>query len=531
MTSTHDPTAALRRSIYLILTCVAVAVAGAKVIGLELVVEPSKHKPPPGKFGSDRDPLAIPTKAWPAERPEPTPMMSSNDRSRWATVRALVDDGTFVIGRRKNHDAKEPPFQDEGIIFESGWEAVDKVMDPATGRFYSTKPPLFATMLAAEYWVLQKAFGWQFNRDKWPIVVTILLTVNVLPFAAYLILLARLIEDHGTSDFAKMFTFAAAAFGTFVTTFSVTLNNHTPAVFCVLFALYPLLRKRPPGANESPLELFFSGFFGGLAVTFELPALAFAAGLAVPLLISQPKRTLVFFVPGVLLPLLALLGSMYAAMGSFLPAYGSFGGPWYLYPGSHWNKILDPNARGIDFNTQGTPVYAFNLLLGHHGWFSLTPVWLLGLWGLARTVSLGELRAVFKRKPTEVVTLEPSSGSSIFHNVKRVPTEQPVWNVRLLALFTLAVSAVVFAFYLAQTRSYNYGGNTAAARWLVWLTPLWLFGLLAGAERVAFSKAGRGVAAALLAFSVVSVFYPAWNPWRSPWLLQLAEYMDWVHYG
>ena len=28
------------------------------------------------------------------------PTFGSNDRSRWATVRALVDEGTFVIGRR-----------------------------------------------------------------------------------------------------------------------------------------------------------------------------------------------------------------------------------------------------------------------------------------------------------------------------------------------------------------------------------------------------------------------------------------------
>lgn len=490
-----DSTASLRRSIYLVLTWVAVAIAAGQVIGVENLTEPSRFKPGEGKFGSDRPALWTPTKAWPTERPEPTPMFSSNDRSRWATVRALVDDGTFVIGQRKNLDAKEPPFQDEGIIFESGWEAVDKIMDPATGRFYSTKPPLFSVMVASEYWVLKHALGWQFNRDKWPIVVAVLLTVNVLPFALYLILLSRLIEDYGKSDFAKLLTFAAAAFGTFVTTFSVTLNNHTPAVFCVLFALYPLLRKRPAGANESPLELFFSGLFAGLTATFELPAAAFVAAIAVPLLIANPKRAMTAFLPGALLPVLLLFGCMYAAMGTLSPAYAEFGNTWYRYPGSHWLKADDPNARGIDFNKQSPAVYAFNLLLGHHGWFSLTPVWLIalvGLIGMAR--STGEVR------------------------------------IRLMGRLALAVSLVVFAFYLTRTKSYNYGGNTAAARWLIWLTPLWLFGLLAGAERLAGSKWGRWLAAALLGFSVLSAFYPT-NPWRSPWLLQLAEALDWVHYG
>ena len=314
-------------------------------------------------------------------------------------------------------------------------------------------------------------------------------------FAFYLILLARLIEDYGTSDFAKLLTFAAAAFGTFVTTFSVTLNNHTPAVYCALFALYPLLRIRPAGSSESRLDLFFSGFFAGLTATFELPAAAFVAAIAVPLLIAKPKRTLTAFLPGALVPLFALLACNYAAMGTLSPAYAEFGNAWYRYPGSHWLKADDPNSRGIDFNRQPTAVYAFNLLLGHHGWFSLTPVWLIALFGLvAMARSAGEVR------------------------------------IRLLGRLALAVSLVVFAFYLTRTKSYNYGGNTAAARWLIWLTPPWLFGLLAGTEWLAKSRWGRGLAGALLGFSVLSAFYPT-NPWRSPWLLQLAEALDWVHYG
>jgi hypothetical protein len=491
-----DSTASLRRTCYAILTVVAVALAAGRIAGVENLYEPSRYKPAAGKFGADRVPLAVPARAWPAERPEPTPMFSSNDRSRWATVRALVDHGTFAVGRRINFRETQPPFQDEGIIFEGGWEAVDKVMDPNTGLFYSTKPPLFSVMVAAEYWVLKHTLGWSFNRDKWPIVVTGLLTVNVLPFAIYLILLARLIEDYGANDFAKLVTFAAAAFGTFVTTFSLTLNNHTPAVFCALFALYPLLRKRPEGTTVRPLDLALSGFFAGLTATFELPAASFAAAIGFLLLLSRPKDALAAYLPGALVPVVALLACNYWAMGTLSPAYAEFGNAWYRYPGSHWLKVDDPNARGIDFNRQPTTVYAFNLLLGHHGWFSLTPVWVIGLFGL---VSMARSAS------------EP--------------------RIRWLGRFTLLVSAVVFAFYLTRTQSYNYGGNTAAARWLIWLTPAWLFGLLAGAAPLAQSRFGRGVVLAALGFSVLAVFYPVANPWRSPWLLQLAETLDWVHYG
>jgi hypothetical protein len=485
---------------YLILTWVAVAIAAGRIIGLENAVEPSRFAPAPGAFGSDRDPLFTPTKAWPSKRPEPTPMFGSNDRSRWATVRALVDDGTFVIGKRADISVKTEPFPDDGIIFEDGWQSVDKVMNPATGEFYSTKPPLLSVMAASEYWLLQKLFGWKFNRDKWPIVIAILLTINVLPFACYLVLLARLIEQHGPNDFAKLFTFAAAAFGTFVLSFSTTLNNHTPALFCALFALYPLLRKRTLGSNESPAELFFSGLFAGLTATFELPAAAFAFGLMLLLLRRQPRTTLKYYLPGVLIPVLLLVVCNYWAMGRLLPAYGEFGGPWYKYPGSHWAKLDLPNPRGIDFNKQSTPVYAFNLLLGHHGWFSLTPVWVIGLFGLVLLA-------------------------------KRKPADDRAGTMRLFAVLTLVISVVVFAFYLTRTQSYNYGGNTVSARWLIWLSPLWLFGVLTGAGKLADSKWGTRFAGVCLGFSVVSVFYPMVNPWRSPWLLQLAESLNWIHYG
>ncbi len=496
MNEPNNPTLALRQSVYRLITVVAVAIMCGQLFGVENLYEPSRYKPKPTSFDADRPELFVPARVWPSERPEPTPMFGSNDRSRWATVRALVDHGTFVVGQRVNWTATEPPFQDEGIIFEEGWTAVDKIMDPETGEFYSTKPPLFSVLVAGEYWVLQKVFGWQFNRDKWPIVLTVLLTVNVLPFAIFLILLSRLIENYGSSDFAKLLTFAAAAFGTFVMTFSITLNNHTPAVCFTLFALYPLLRKRPAGANETPLDLFLSGFFAGMAFTFELPAASLVAAIGMALAISNVRRAVVFFLPGALIPVVALLACNYWAMGTLSPAYAEFGNAWYRYPGSHWLKVELPGARGIDFNDQSTPVYAFNLLLGHHGWFSLTPVWFIGLAGLM----------ILARSASEV-------------------------RLRLLGRIALVISVVVFAFYLTRTKSYNYGGNTSTARWLMWLTPLWLFGLLRGAEGLAKSRWGRGLALLLLAFSVISVFYPGANPWRSPWLLQLAEILDWVHYG
>src|SRR5688572_8028883 len=60
---------------------------------------------------------------------------SVNDVSRWATVRALVDTGSYSIGRR--YEFANRPHADRGIVSEPEWETIDLVMDPNTRRFYS----------------------------------------------------------------------------------------------------------------------------------------------------------------------------------------------------------------------------------------------------------------------------------------------------------------------------------------------------------------------------------------------------------
>ena len=93
-----------------------------------------------------------------------------------------MDDGTYVIGRRDPADITEKnKYGDTGIIFEDGWGSVDKVLNPQTQEFYSSKPPLLSTVLAGEYWVLQRLFGWTLSDHPWEVVRTILFTVNWLP--------------------------------------------------------------------------------------------------------------------------------------------------------------------------------------------------------------------------------------------------------------------------------------------------------------------------------------------------------------
>jgi hypothetical protein len=496
-----DPS--LRITCYRLLTAVAVAVVAAKVASVESLADPSRYRPPtPDGFGRPDARFD-----WPTARPEPMPMFGSNDKSRWATVRALVEEGTYAIGRRENFRS-ETGYRDTGIIFQNGYGSIDKVMNPDTGEFFSSKPPLFPTLVAGEYWLLHHGLGWSIDRDRWWVVITVLLTVNVLPFAVYLVLVSRLIEDHGTTDFGRLLAFATACFATFVTTFSLTLNNHNPGTYSVLFALYPLLRKRAGDAEPSGGALFLSGLFAGFAVTLELPAASLLAALFVPLLIARPKRALLFFLPGAMIPLLALLACNYAALGRLTPAYSEFGGPWYNYPGSHWAKKGTADARGIDFADEPKEVYAFHLLFGHHGWFSLTPVWLVGAVGIGLLTwrSLPEVKAV---------VTNPGKGPW-------------PWTLPMHGALAAVLSVVVIGFFILKTN--NYGGGTSGPRWLFWLTPLWLLGMLPAADRLGRCSTGQRIGAVLLGLSVLSVFYPAWNPWRQPWIQHFYETMDWVDY-
>ena len=150
-------------------------------------------------------------------------------------------------------------------------------------------------------------------------------------------------------------------------------------------------------AGEAPRWWVFvlTGFCASFAACNELPAAAFASGLGLLLLWRYPRPTLLGFVPAALVPVAALLLTNYLAVGGLLPVQAKFGSAWYLYEGSHWAKQPDPVKPGIDFarlkESRGT--YAFHVLLGHHGLFSLTPIYLLALvgmvWGVRRLASRG----------------------------------------------------------------------------------------------------------------------------------------------
>jgi hypothetical protein len=461
---------------------IAVAMGAARICSAQLLYEPSLHKGPDEKVG----------RVWPTTKPPPLPFFGSNDRSRWATVRALVDDGTYIIGIREKID--EPPgYKDGGIIFEDGWQSLDKVLHPDKQVFLSSKPPLLSTLVAGLYWVLHALFGWTFQTHPFAIVRTILILINLLPFLAYLLVMDRWLERYTPHAWTRLIVLATAAFGTLVTPFLITFNNHTMGTFSVLFALDAVLSIWH--AKDSPPWHAFvrAGFFAAFAAANELPALAFAVGVVSWLLIWRPLQTLFLAVPAALVIAAGFLATNYLAIGQFRPAYSEMNSPWYQYEGSYWKKAAEGAPKvGIDWARQheSRGEYALHVLVGHHGLFSLTPIWLLSIAGM------------------------------FFIKRSAIP-----WFVPLGTAF---LTIVVIAFYLVI--SDNYGGWSNGLRWLMWLTPLLLLTMLPVVDRLAATGLGRGLVYVLLAVSIFSAHYSLWNPWRHPWIFDLMQAFGWHGY-
>jgi hypothetical protein len=495
------------RSVAVVLIAVAAACGTGRLLTAQRLYEPSLMREP----GADPDVDRRPT--WPTTKPKPMPTFGSNDRARWATVRALVENHEYVVGKRESIDAP-PGYKDTGIIFDDGWQSIDRVLNPDTNEFLASKPPFLATLIAGFYWVIYHfgralgLSGWTLSESPFAIVRGILFVVNIVPFVVYLSIFDRWVGRFAKSDWTRIVITAAAAFGTTVTPFLITLNNHTLAAFSVVFTLDGLFKIWLREAKRPTLAFAGTGFFAAFTVTNELPALAFAAAVFGQLLLCDVRRTLLIALPAALVIAAGYFGTNYRAVGQFRPVQTEFESSWYRFPGSHWNPPKDGEIKyGIDWARmhETRSEYALHMLVGHHGLFSLTPLWILAI--------LGAIVGCVPRKPAPTET-------------NRQPTHPLPWFVGPM---TFALTVVVVGFYLFK--SDNYGGWTNGLRWLMWLCPLWLLCLIPIVDAMASCKWRRGVVIALLAVSVMSAHYSPWNPWRHPWIYDLMQASGWKGYG
>jgi len=480
------------------------------------------------------------------------PFFSANDRSRWNTIRVLVEpdmrvqralmlpDGTestetvwYAIDKaqsvrgwdtidmvKHNNAAAEISFGDAvsqasaeiiGQVTrfiekvsgsQQGDEAVENDLPKqpddeafgqiAPGHLYSSKPPLLPTLMATPYALMHWASDGKLSLEKEPflIVRVTLVIFNLLPLVLCWILLSRMIERFGTTNWGRVFSVAFICFGTMLSTFAITLNNHIPGMVSVTIALYCAVRIVYD--KETRWRYFvFAGLFSAFAVACEKPALLFFCLIGLWLFWNQWKRTLLIFLPAALFVASAFFATNYIAHKTFLPAYSQQ--DWYFYQYERGGRILDSywkNPQGLDRGEECRGTYIFHSTVGHHGLFSLTPVWALSLIGL---------------------------GLWLF--------DRRYW---MMAAGMLLMSVVVLAFYMSLPLELrNYGGNTSALRWMFWLAPLWSVALVAAADQFSRNGFTRAVALACLLVSAMSVAYPIWNPWTMPWTFNLMQYVGW----
>lgn len=417
------------------------------------------------------------------------PLRSANDRSRWATVWSLVERGTYQID-----EIDSQRFQIEGREGRHGWGTIDKVKHE--DHFYSTKPPLFPTLVAGLYWTVKKTLGWEIYRDGWVdarVTRLILLLVNLVPTIVSLILLAAILERHAQSNLTRYLVLTTAAFATLLTPFLGILNNHTIGAYSAMFALYAAIRVIVDG-QQKPRYFVLCGFWAAFTCCNELPAALFGLAAFGLMFRASRRQTLVWFVPAALVPLIGFFYTNYLATGGWKPFYLYYGTEKYNFVQngrpSYW---MDP--KGIDKGGDSLIVYFFHCIIGHHGILSLTPMY---FWTLLSWIRLGRCRQS---------------------------------RLRPAILLGLVLTACVLGFYLTRTGNYNYGGVSVALRWMLWLTPFWLISMVPLIDDFASRGWFRGLAVVVLLVSMFSAWYPRANAWQHPWLFQVMERAGWIDYS
>jgi hypothetical protein len=565
----------------------------------DLKAEPAKPRAAlglTGLFMALAGGLVIGTILYQPNQEPPRLQLSQNDASRWNTVYYLVTHHTYEFlpdhhtwwQKRKGSDRPRDWWPFSTIDMVATKDAQGKY------HYYSSKPPLLATCVAGVVIGIEKvsaaiepAVRWVYERTStrplspdgdaakglptrvtfqntpYFIIPATLILVQAIPFLLFVWVIAKQFRESTESAFVRNFCIAVAALGTYLTPWSIGLNNHVLGAFAVLFAAHAGLRVWYDGKREW-YWFAVAGLMGGFAVAMELPALAFAAVILVGLIWKDWRRGLLIGLTCAAIPIAADLLTNYLELGTLQLAYADVGkqGGMYDFPGSYWVPMP---STGIDGLHEPKSLYLMNILVGHHGFFLLTPILLVALLGMGRhfrpagigvaflvsLVLLGAVGTVIadaiqQGRIAERVdeALAPLLRGREYHVPRGYLLLVPLGLLVLmnlgmylpapskprpmLALMVLVISAVVIGFYTVMTN--NYGGWAQGARWLFWLIPFWLLLLPAGMEWMTVCRRRRAACYVLLGVSMVSVAFALQQPWMHSWVDLIRVHLGWVDY-
>jgi hypothetical protein len=337
---------------------------------------------------------------------------NANTGSRYATIESLVEYGTYNI------DASRYLF------------TPDKVK--ARDHFVSSKPPLLPTYGAGVYWLLKRITGYNITDNESIVVWTVGVFTGWLSHLVFLLYLYRLCKLLLVRQLAILVTMAAGCFAYLGVAYATAINNHSVGAAMAVAGFYHAFKARHDLGGK--LDWAFAGLWLGMLPAIDLSSLALTGLTGIYLLTKDWKRTLLLYAPLALPGLLSQPLLAHYATGSWIPAYAD--ASMMSYKGSYFGG----RRGGIDALFEPKSIYAFNVLLGHHGVFSMTPIFNFGLFEI--------VRRLWKRD-------------------KYVPE-----TIVFAVCFT-----VVTAFYIFRT--HNYGGWCVGMRWLVPVMPwlLVMFGL------------------------------------------------------
>ncbi len=496
-----------------------------------------------------------------------TPFLSANDRSRWCTIASLTEDGSFVIDRFLDR-------RDTSNKFRT-WYSIDMVRKTETDgseHYYSSKPPLLSVMYAAVCSPIATLWNRRLSDAPLEVGRTLLLVTQWLPMTLFWIGCWMWILRSVHDSWQQMILLSFVLFGTFLTTFTNTINNHLPAAISMAASLVLLRMVAGSGTEQttswrSIRDCILLGIAASFTAACDLPALAWAA-ILIPLvwLLTRSISRTAWMVFGMLPVALAFAVTNWIAYGDLKPPYAhreELGTRITTIPLSIADSsqtTQEPTAT--DLAAIGKALLGANERIMAP--ISIQPARRENTWEASfktesdlskrfAVVRDGENWAIHQwndwydypksywlpKNKRGVDLGEPSIARYAFHVLighHGVLSLTPFWLCSivglaamlrqpsdryrfLLALAIMSVTTVCLAFYISRPLiDRNYGGVASGFRWMFWLIPAWFVFLPEGLNQVSRSWMGKAFIMASLLISIFWATIPWANPWQSPLL-------------
>ena len=497
------------------------------------------------------------------------PFLSANDRSRWCAIASLTEDGKWEIDRVVD------------ILDSKGkskiWNSIDIVRHRGKDgkeHFYSSKPPLLTAVYALVCKPVTLLFGKKLTEEPFLIGRVVMILVNVLPLALWWIWFFFWLEKNVFDAWSRFVLLNMALWGTFLSTFAATLNNHLHGALFFALSLglvWQIVHACQLGQSKSWWTWIACGLCAGLAVACELPALAWAAAAGVILLAVDWRKFLLGYGVATAVVAVAFLATNYWAHQDLKPPYSHRGlGAWIATipkgPENAESPALESvmeqaNKHGYAFTDKATIIPA--RLTGvlqfiddtagqrvaiqssdagwsiYHwdDWYDFPKSYWLP--GNKKGVDRGEENrlsyalhftighhGIFSLTPFWLLVIP---GAAFWILKKRNSIRG--WKGLLVsesgvALALIAVTLACFVFYATRVvEDRNYGGVSSGFRWVFWLAPAWLWLCVPAIEMAGRLSALRRLTSLLLLASVFSATIPWPNPWTHPWPYRVALWL------